>query len=109
MNCASAGEVGGSAPLVAGGRTFVGFPGAPGWTTTGAAGSVCCAWTRKENKLVSAVAAANAAMLNTTRIFQLFLIRDGLTCSKCLIILSVSALNNYVFLYRKLSVKNTLI
>ncbi|HEU0179715.1 MAG TPA: hypothetical protein VFV58_36250 [Blastocatellia bacterium] len=47
MNCTSAGEAGGSAPLVVEGRTVVGFPGAPGWTTTGAAGSVCCAQTRK--------------------------------------------------------------
>jgi len=74
MNCASDGEAGGSAALVVGGRVRVGFPGAPGWTTTGVDGEVCCAETRKENKLARALAAASAhkhaATLDTTRISQ---------------------------------------
>jgi hypothetical protein len=77
MNCTSAGETGGSVALVVGGRVRVGFPGAPGWTTTGLDGAVCCAQTRKENKLVSVLAAANmhkhAATLDTTRIAQVHL------------------------------------
>jgi len=40
MNCASAAEAGGSVALVVEGRVRVGFPGAPGWTTTGVAGAV---------------------------------------------------------------------
>src|SRR5262249_48948102 len=94
MNCASAGETGGSAPLVVGGRTFVGFPGAPGWTTTGAAGAVCCAQTRKEDKLARALATASAhehaATLNTTRISQERLTWRGLTCRKYLIIVGLT-------------------
>jgi len=74
MNRTSAGEAGGSVALVVGGRTRVGFPGAPGWTTTGAAGAACCAQTRKEDKLARVLAAAsthkNAATLDTTRISQ---------------------------------------
>jgi len=58
MNSTSAGEVGGSVPFVDDGSARVGFPGAPGWTTTGA-GGVCCAQTRKENKLARMHAAAS--------------------------------------------------
>src|SRR5215510_5881235 len=97
MNCTSAGEAGGSAPFVVGGRTLVGFPGAPGWTTTGAAGAagaVCCAQTRKEDKLARVLAAAitheNAATLNTTRISQALLTLRGLTCRKYLIIVGLT-------------------
>src|SRR5215475_3914061 len=94
MNCTSAGEAGGSAPLVVGGRTFVGFPGAPGWTTTGAAGAACCAKTRKDDKLARVLDAANthehAAMLNTTRISQLRLVWRGLTRRKYLIIVGLT-------------------
>lgn len=39
MNCVSAGECGGNVARVEGGSVRVGWPGAPGWTTTG----VCCA------------------------------------------------------------------
>ena len=74
MNCASAGEAGGSVALVVGGRVRVGFPGAPGWTTTGVDGAAFCAETRKENKLARALAAASthkhAATLDMTRISQ---------------------------------------
>ena len=77
MNCTSAGEAGGSVALVVGGRVRVGLPGAPGWTTTGVDGAVCCAQTRKENKLARELATASthkhAAMLDTTRIAQVHL------------------------------------
>src|ERR1700691_3303874 len=43
MNFTSACDRGGSAPLVEGASVLLGFPGAPGCTTTGAALSVCCA------------------------------------------------------------------
>ena len=39
MNCVSAGECGGNVARVEGGSVRVGWPRAPGWTTTG----VCCA------------------------------------------------------------------
>jgi hypothetical protein len=39
MNRVSAGECGGNVARVDGGNVRVGWPGAPGWTTTG----VCCA------------------------------------------------------------------
>src|SRR4030095_3378559 len=94
MNCTSAGEAGGSVPLVVGGRTRVAFPGAPGWTTTGAARSACCAQTRKEDKLARILAAASAhehvATLNTTRISQAPLTWRGLRRRKCLIIFSLT-------------------
>src|SRR5215510_2873193 len=94
MNCASAGEAGGSAPLVVGGRVRVGFPGAPGWTTTGAAGAACCAQTRKEDKLARVLATASAhehaATLNATRISQVRLRWRGLTCRMYLIIVGLT-------------------
>jgi hypothetical protein len=72
MNCTSAGEIGGSLALVVEGSVRVGFPGAPGWTTTGFEVEVCCAETRKENKLASVLAAPStpkhAAILDTPRI-----------------------------------------
>lgn len=42
MNCTSAGEYGGKVARVEGGNVLVGWPGAPGWTTTGDFGSACC-------------------------------------------------------------------
>src|SRR5258708_37371059 len=42
MNSTAGCERGGSLALVDGGRVLLGFPGAPGCTTTGVAGSVCC-------------------------------------------------------------------
>src|SRR5262249_10397609 len=91
MNCTSAGEAGGSVPLTVGGRVRVGFPGAPGWTTTGGAGSVwCCAQRPKEKALASVLADTStpehAATLNTTRIPQVNLTWRGLTCRKYLTI-----------------------
>lgn len=50
MNRTSAGERGGSVALVEGGSVRVGWPGAPGWTTTGVADSDCCAETMSENR-----------------------------------------------------------
>jgi len=50
MNCTSAGEYGGNVARVEGGSVRVGWPGAPGWTTTGVAGSACCAETDSDNK-----------------------------------------------------------
>jgi len=50
MNCTSAGEYGGNVARVEGGSARVGWPGAPGWTTTGVAGSACCAETDSDNK-----------------------------------------------------------
>ena len=57
MNCTSAGERGGSVALVDGGKVRVGWPGAPGWTTTGVAGLVCCAQTGSENNNASVLPA----------------------------------------------------
>src|SRR5262245_56685573 len=94
MNCTSAGEAGGRVPLVVGGRTCVGFPGAPGWTTTGVAGAVCCAQTRKDDKLARVHAAPSthkhAATLDTIRISRVRLTSRGLTCRKYLIIVSLT-------------------
>src|SRR5260370_35899901 len=42
-NSTSACDRGGSVALVDGGSVLLGLPGAPGCTTTGVAGSVCCA------------------------------------------------------------------
>src|SRR6266850_5187908 len=50
MNSTSFGERSGSVARVDGGSVRVGWPGAPGWTTTGVAGSACCAQTGSENK-----------------------------------------------------------
>jgi hypothetical protein len=41
MNSKSFGEEGGKTPVVEAGKVFVGCPGAPGWTITGAFGFVC--------------------------------------------------------------------
>jgi hypothetical protein len=57
MNRTSAGELGGSVALVDGGSVRVGWPGAPGCTTTGGADSACCAHTGSVNKPASVLAA----------------------------------------------------
>src|SRR6266550_2691584 len=59
MNRVSAVERGGSVALVDGGSVRVGWPGAPGWTTTGVAGSPVCAQTGSENNPASVLAAIN--------------------------------------------------
>jgi len=59
MNSTSFGERGGSVALVDGGSVRVGWPGAPGCTTTGVAGSACCAKTGSENKPARVLAVIN--------------------------------------------------
>jgi len=50
MNSTSFGERGGRMARVDDGNVWVGWPGAPGCTTTGVAGLVCCAQTGSEQK-----------------------------------------------------------
>src|SRR5580692_11308389 len=59
MNSTSAREVGGSSPLVDGGRVLLGLPGAPGCTTTGVVPLACWACAGEENKPLGAVAASS--------------------------------------------------
>src|SRR6266853_2648851 len=65
MNSTSACDRGGSVGLVDGGSVRLGLPGAPGCTTTGFAGSVCCAHLAgekrpvKQKKTAEALAARN--------------------------------------------------
>ena len=47
---------------VEGGSVRVGWPGAPGWTTTGAAGSACWAETDSDNKHARAPAAQSRGL-----------------------------------------------
>src|SRR5260370_27046523 len=56
MNSTSAFDRGGSVPFVDGGSVLLGLPGAPGCTTTGVAGSVCCAYAGEEKKPAHALA-----------------------------------------------------
>src|SRR5713226_133064 len=55
MNSTSACERGGSVALVDGGSVLLGLPGAPGCTTTGVAGSVCCGRALEQKKSVGAL------------------------------------------------------
>jgi hypothetical protein len=50
MNPTSACDRGGSVALVDGGSVLLGLPGAPGCTTTGLPGSVCCAHIAEEKR-----------------------------------------------------------
>ena len=61
MNSTSLGEVGGSLGRVDGGSLRVGWPGAPGCTMTGDAGSVCCAQTGNETEAAKILTAATNA------------------------------------------------
>lgn len=61
INSASACEKGGSLGLVDGGSVLLRSPGAPGWTTTGAPGSGCCAATPKQTKFAAGLVARNTA------------------------------------------------
>src|SRR5215469_12991480 len=94
MNCTSAGDAGGSLPLVVDGRVFVGLPGAPGWTTTGGFESACGAKGAKENALASEVPdismPAHVATLNTTRIPWLVLLYRDRACRKYLTIVGLT-------------------
>jgi hypothetical protein len=58
MNSTSARESGGNLAFVDGGKVFVGWPGAPGCTTTGPEESPCCEVAGKEKKTIDAVAAS---------------------------------------------------
>jgi hypothetical protein len=78
MNSTSFGEWGGSVAFVDGGNVRVGWPGAPGCTTTGGAGdSASCAQTGSDKKQVRAPAAISplrgAATLRTDRSLSLAL------------------------------------
>src|SRR5271154_3421164 len=66
MNSTSARDTGGRVAFVDGGSVLLGFPGAPGCTTTGfVAESVCCAGTAEDMKPVKALAVTS--MPNTAR------------------------------------------
>src|ERR1700683_416304 len=58
MNSTSACDHCGGAPFVVGGSVLLGFPGAPGCTTTGGAGSLCCARTAHQKNPVAPPAAS---------------------------------------------------
>jgi len=78
INSTSFGERGGNVALVDGGSVRVGWPGAPGCTTTGGAlESACCAQTGSDKKHVRAPAAISllrdAATLITDRSLSLAL------------------------------------
>src|ERR1700722_594985 len=65
MNSTSACDSGGSVALVEGGSVLLGFPGAPGCTTTGGvAESPCCARPEAQRKAVAAL--ATSSMPHTT-------------------------------------------
>jgi len=70
MNSTSFGELGGSVALVDGGSVRVGWPGAPGCTTTGGAGSACCAQTEND---AARVLATIRPLRHTTLIIDLSL------------------------------------
>jgi len=57
MNSTSFGELGGKVAVVDGGSVRVGWPGAPGCTTTEVLGSACCAQTGNDHKPARALAA----------------------------------------------------
>src|ERR1700684_2865272 len=59
MNFTSACDHCGGAPFVVGGSVLLGFPGAPGCTTTGVAESPCCARAAQQKKTVPALAASS--------------------------------------------------
>src|ERR1700676_4347282 len=59
MNSTSAWDLGGSVAFVDGGSVLLGLPGAPGCTTTGVAGSVCCARAGEEKKTAGALTASS--------------------------------------------------
>jgi hypothetical protein len=65
MNYTSACDCGGSVAFVEGGSVLLGWPGAPGCTTTGFPGSVCGAriaaekWPAQQKKVAGTLAASN--------------------------------------------------
>jgi hypothetical protein len=60
INSTSLAERGGKMARVDGGNIRVGWPGAPGWTITGASGLACCAHTGNDAKNVRTTKAGNA-------------------------------------------------
>src|SRR6185369_1319077 len=64
MNCKSADDAACSVGRVEDGKVVVGWPGAPGWTTTGALGSACWALTVSDNESAR-VPAANSPLRQT--------------------------------------------
>ncbi|MDQ1390495.1 MAG: hypothetical protein QOF56_3949 [Acidobacteriaceae bacterium] len=77
MNSTSAGDRGGRIARVDDGRVLLGAPGAPGCTTTGLVGLVCCARAAEENKSAERLATTSNAC-TTTRA------QPGLGFSVCL-------------------------
>src|SRR6202035_63156 len=72
MNSTSACDRGGSAALVEGGSALLGFPGAPGCTTTGGgAESVCCACAAEQNKPAATLAARSMPHSKTDALAEL--------------------------------------
>ena len=78
IKATSAGERCGSVAWVEGGRVLLGFPGAPGWTTTGVlAESVCCACAGSRNKISGAHTDTSAQKIGTAvRANQIFRLRQ---------------------------------
>ncbi|HSK42780.1 MAG TPA: hypothetical protein VLA83_02715 [Candidatus Binatia bacterium] len=67
MNAASACERGGSCPVADAGNLLLGLPGAPGWTTTGAAGAVCARAAKQEKAAIALAAENKPTPQNTAR------------------------------------------
>src|SRR5579859_1697850 len=61
MNSTSAADRGGSVARVEGGSFILGLPGAPGCTTTGVAGLLCCARGGEETKPAAALDTSSMA------------------------------------------------
>jgi hypothetical protein len=73
-----AGDSGGRVALVEGGRVLLGWPGAPGWTTTGLEESDCCA--RAENAENASAVVANSRTPHSGKDFRRE--EDGLLCKR---------------------------
>src|ERR1700691_1292164 len=59
MNSTSACDHCGGAPFVVGGSVLLGFPGAPGCTTTGVAESLCCPCAAQQKQPAAPLAASS--------------------------------------------------
>lgn len=78
MNSTSFGDTGGSFARVFDGNDLVGWPGAPGWTTTGVAGSGDCAETDNDNEHPRAMAAMiTAGRERTSRVKRKYFFIGG--------------------------------
>jgi len=78
MNCTSAADAVCNVGLVEDGNVVVGWPGAPGWTTTGAFGSACWALIVSDSKHASVTAANGLRREVATVITDM----EGLTLSQ---------------------------